>query len=95
MSDLHLSNTSARKLQSIGYSWFISKLYHDLIDPDHTSWNKVDSARRVNIYAKSEPFYKSWVYYIANCSGSKLSNNSFGLGSDEVLTMANSLLDVM
>ena len=96
MSDLHLSEISSRNLQSIGYSWFISKLYHDKIDPMHLNWISVSTVnRRVSAFSRTSAFHKDWVYFIAHSSGKKLADNKIRLSSEEVLTMANKLLLIM
>lgn len=82
-------------LKSMGKAWFVSRKYHDIIDSGEMRWSKTGQAWREAGYTKEPSKHIEYLEEIINSNPSLMGNNSIGVSSNEIIKMANDILDKM
>lgn len=94
----HLFNLDgARRITTMGASWFVSYKYYELIDENHNNWAQVKKllGNRMHAYDESEDYHEYWLNEVLKMSDGKLNRNKLGLTADEIKRMAREILSVM
>jgi len=85
------TNSSGHKsLYSMGVSWFVSYCYYDKIDRTHKNWEKYPE--RVSSYTRTAHYHRFWLEKVSGMNPKNLNKNEIGLTGDEVIKMAEALL---
>lgn len=83
-------------LTRIGSSWLVSYMYYLRIDKNHRNWETVSKPLdRIKKFNKSTQFHMEWLQEIVNMNPKQLNRNEIGLTGQEVIEMANELLNLM
>lgn len=95
MPNHNYSFGGADYLKAMGSSWFISRLYHEVIDSTHMNWSRVPTcSNRMSSFVSSEPYHHIFVREIMKKSPSRLSTNDIGLPGEKVIEMAKEIAEV-
>ena len=89
-------NDSIRRLMTVGCSWFVAKLYHDKIDPNHRNWERAKTLNtRLASYSKYKEDHRAWLVYVSNADLTKMGRNTIGLNESEIKAMIDDLLAIL
>ena len=83
-------------LAAIGASFFVSYLYSQYVDPDHSSWTTIGTkASRVSTINRSKQYHRAWLGRVDQMSDKNLSRNTMGLRGEKIKVMARAVLAVI
>jgi len=81
------------ELSRIGASWFVSYLYHIIIDKSHLNWNRIATVDyRKSVFNKTEKYYKYWLGKVLEMDNKRLNTNKIGVKTEQTKEMARKLL---
>lgn len=95
-NSMELTPAEKRNLQTIGKSWFVSRMYHDFIDSNHNNWTRTPTGFKIGTFnriANNPNTLKKYLYSIMKSNEFRLSKNEIGLSGFEIQKMAKELLD--
>jgi hypothetical protein len=81
------------ELSRIGASWFVSYLYHKVINQSHTNWDKVKTHKaRISKFDSSTKYHRFWLEKIMDMNDKNLNKNTILLSLDNIKNMASEIL---
>ena len=93
---MELTPKEKRDLQTIGRSWFVSRMYYEYIDKNHTKWNLTPTGYKLGTFNKIQNQHETlvkYLYSIMNSNEIRLDKNEIGLPGAKIKEMAKELLE--
>ena len=93
---MELTPKEKRDLQTIGRSWFVSRMYYEYIDKNHTKWNLTPTGYKLGTFNKIQNQHETlvkYLYSIMNSNEIRLDKNEIGLPGAKIKEMAKDLLE--
>lgn len=94
------------ELHTLGAGWFVSYMYHDLVDPQHVNWQNTRPkplALRIHIYDKTKELltrdgtrllHLFWLDQVLQM-GNKIASGQIGLSADQIRDLARRLQAIL
>lgn len=84
------------RLRRMGASYFVSRLFFEEIDNNHLNWRRAGSQTTRNAnFNNSRDMHINYLRVVIGMSPNRLNTNAIGLSGEEIIEMANELLQVL
>ena len=86
----------SQELNSTGASFFVSYLYHLLVDKNQNNWRLIkEPSKRISTINSNRLYWEKWLKKIIIMNDKKLSKNQMNLMPDDIKRMARILLKII
>lgn len=93
MSKHTFSFEGGNYLTTIGATFFVSHMYFSIVDKSHLNWKRVATAsKRLSTMNRTRKYHKYWLQQVLFMNPKNLNKNTLGLSGNEVIKMANDIL---
>ncbi len=87
----------SKNLRTMGNTWFISRLYYEMVNREHLNWKQATSLKtKESAFKLSKEFHKIWLHYVQEMADvNSMATNKIDLSADEIGAMVNALIAKM